>query len=304
MTVIGIPRATLYFKYQVLWEAFFEGIGCQIAVSPPTDRRILARGVELSVDESCLPMKVLLGHVDALAGSCDAVLIPRLERLQPREEACVKFMGAYDIVRNTLPEVELVTYQVAVHNGLHERAEMIALGQRLGATREEATRSYDEAHLKWEESRDERSKEQHQRVSAKRTRPRMLVVAHPYALYDEVIGRRVLDFLKTQEVDVFVSDDVDHERAHECSTAISPGLIWTFSKELLGSVQMYRDEIDGIVFIVTFPCGPDSLMAEMAQRKLEHIPVVTLVLDELSGEAGLKTRLESFVDILAMRTAS
>jgi predicted nucleotide-binding protein (sugar kinase/HSP70/actin superfamily) len=61
--------------------------------------------------------------------------------------------------------------------------------------------------------------------------------------------------------------------------------------------------VDGIVFVVTFPCGPDSLMAELCQRRTLGVPIVTLVLDELQGEAGLRTRLESFVDIIrAKRT--
>jgi predicted nucleotide-binding protein (sugar kinase/HSP70/actin superfamily) len=52
------------------------------------------------------------------------------------------------------------------------------------------------------------------------------------------------------------------------------------------------------VFIVTFPCGPDSLVAELCQRRIEGIPIVTLVIDELDAESGLRTRLESFVDII------
>jgi predicted nucleotide-binding protein (sugar kinase/HSP70/actin superfamily) len=36
-------------------------------------------------------------------------------------------------------------------------------------------------------------------------------------------------------------------------------------------------------------------------RKIKGVPIVTLVIDEHSGETGLRTRLESFVDILRMR---
>lgn len=304
MITVGIPRALLYHKFRVLWEHFFAEVGSRVVISPPTDRRILARGVDLAVDESCLPMKMYLGHVDALAGSCDVVLVPRLECLLKREEACVKLMGAYDIVRNTLPELPLETYQVDVRNGLRERDEMIELGRRLGAKDSTACRAYDSAHAAWTRSRELRAASQRALAESPRTRPRILVVAHPYNLHDEMIGRPILDFLATQDVDVLISDDVDHERAHASCAALSPGLIWTFNKELLGSVEMYRGNVDGVVFVVTFPCGPDSLMAELAQRKLGGVPVISIVLDELSGEAGLRTRLESFVDILAMRAAA
>lgn len=304
MTTLGIPRALLYHKYRDLWEHFFAAIDVPIVVSPPTDRRILSRGIDLAVDESCLPMKVYLGHVAALAGRCDVVLVPRLERLRKREQACVKLMGAYDIVRNTLPEMVLETYQVDVHNGLHERDEMIALGRRLGAGRAAARRAYDGALDAWVRSHELRAVRQRERIASPRDRPRILVVAHPYSLHDDIIGRPIFDFLATQEVEVFISDDVDHSLAHASCAALSPGLTWTFNKELLGSVELYRGVIDGVVYVVTFPCGPDSLMTELAQRRLAEVPAISIVLDELSGEAGLRTRLESFVDILAMRAAA
>jgi predicted nucleotide-binding protein (sugar kinase/HSP70/actin superfamily) len=42
-------------------------------------------------------------------------------------------------------------------------------------------------------------------------------------------------------------------------------------------------------------------VTELCQRKIKDIPIMTLVLDELQGEAGMKTRLESFVDIIKMK---
>ena len=77
---IGLPRSLLYHRYRVLWKAFFDGIGVETVESPPSNRVILDRGIRLAVDETCLPLKLLIGHVDALerqrglrshaAGSC------------------------------------------------------------------------------------------------------------------------------------------------------------------------------------------------------------------------------------------
>jgi len=58
--------------------------------------------------------------------------------------------------------------------------------------------------------------------------------------------------------------------------------------------------VDGIIFLVTFPCGPDALTTNLCQNKLKKLMIV-ITIDELWGEAGLKTRLESFVDILKLR---
>jgi predicted nucleotide-binding protein (sugar kinase/HSP70/actin superfamily) len=301
--VIGIPRALLYHKYHALWSAFFEGIGCKTVLSPPTNRRILSRGVELAVDESCLSMKVFLGHVDSLRGRCDYVLVPRLESVDPREHMCVKFMGAYDIVRNTLPDLRLVMYDVDVANGLTEQDAFVRLGRSLGAGRLRARRAYREASAASRAHELELAREQEAIASAPADRPRILVVGHTYNLADELIGQPLLRYLRSLDVDVLVSDAVDHDHARSLSSRLSPTIRWTYNKELLGAIALYRAQVDGIVFVITFPCGPDSLMSELCCRRIDGIPVATLVIDELSGEAGLRTRLESFCDIIAAKRA-
>ena len=50
-----------------------------------------------------------------------------------------------------------------------------------------------------------------------------------------------------------------------------------------------------------FPCGPDSMTNDMLLRRVKDVPILTIILDNQSGSAGLETRLESFVDILNFR---
>jgi len=61
-----------------------------------------------------------------------------------------------------------------------------------------------------------------------------------------------------------------------------------------------RKEIDGVVFLVSFACGPDSLISELIKRdmKVVGLPFLEIIMDEHSGEAGLLTRVESFVEMV------
>jgi benzoyl-CoA reductase/2-hydroxyglutaryl-CoA dehydratase subunit BcrC/BadD/HgdB len=61
-----------------------------------------------------------------------------------------------------------------------------------------------------------------------------------------------------------------------------------------------RGSVDGLVAVVAFGCAPDSGLApELGQAARQAgLPMLTLTLDEHSGEAGLVTRLEAFVDML------
>jgi len=59
-----------------------------------------------------------------------------------------------------------------------------------------------------------------------------------------------------------------------------------------------------VLAVVCFGCGPDSMMLEVVQRAAKENrckPFSTIVIDEHTGEAGLITRLEAFVDMLERR---
>ena len=60
--------------------------------------------------------------------------------------------------------------------------------------------------------------------------------------------------------------------------------------------------MDGILFLSSFPCGPDSLVNELMTRKITDIPTISILIDELTSNTGLETRLESFVDIVKERS--
>ncbi|NVM19891.1 MAG: hypothetical protein HWN80_19480 [Candidatus Lokiarchaeota archaeon] len=61
-----------------------------------------------------------------------------------------------------------------------------------------------------------------------------------------------------------------------------------------------RGEIDGVIFLISFACGPDSLISELIMRdmKVVGLPFLEITMDEHSGESGLLTRVESFVEVV------
>ena len=81
------------------------------------------------------------------------------------------------------------------------------------------------------------------------------------------------------------------------SAKISKNLYWKFSKEIIGSIELCKEKIDGIIFLSTFPCGIDSLVNELVIRKINK-KCLNLIVDDMDSFAGVETRLESFVDIV------
>ncbi|MBQ3641077.1 hypothetical protein II906_04015, partial [bacterium] len=85
-------------------------------------------------------------------------------------------------------------------------------------------------------------------------------------------------------------------------------LYWANEYELSGAAAHYIQDkkIDGIITINAFGCGPDSLMVEKISRyaRSRKKPILTLSIDEQTGEAGFVTRLEAFVDMLYRKKRS
>jgi predicted nucleotide-binding protein (sugar kinase/HSP70/actin superfamily) len=73
------------------------------------------------------------------------------------------------------------------------------------------------------------------------------------------------------------------------------------ARESIGSAIMFKEEgWDGMIHLYPFTCMPEiisrSILPEISRKY--DLPILSLVLDEHTGEAGLKTRLEAYVDLL------
>ena len=130
---------------------------------------------------------------------------------------------------------------------------------------------------------------------------KILVVSHPYVIYDEYLGKTIIDYFKNNNIDILYADRLNKKESISYAKEFSDTLYFLYSKEIIGSVFYYKSAIDGIVFLSSFPCGPDSLVNELAIRKLDKIPYINITIDESSAISGLITRLESFIDIIKAR---
>ena len=296
---IGIPRGLLYYKYEVMWRSFFEELGCEVIVSPNTNKAIMDMGTNHSIDESCTSAKVYMGHVEWLIGRCDYIFVPRIASYPDGDITCTKFHGIYDIVRATFPSAKLLHVNIDYAQKQTEWMAFKKLGTSLGGNLFEVRRAYKNALSKLEDY--EKSLEKNQEKALNSDKLKVLIVAHPYNIYDKLIGEPIVKGLEDLGVEVIYADIPDGEAMCGYSKRLSKSMYWKYNKELIGSVEYYKDKIDGIVFLTTFPCGPDSLVVELLMRKLKGVPMTNLISDVNSGEAGLQTRIESFIDIIGAR---
>jgi predicted nucleotide-binding protein (sugar kinase/HSP70/actin superfamily) len=134
------------------------------------------------------------------------------------------------------------------------------------------------------------------------------VVGHPYLLGDALVNKRLVHWLDANEARVICSTMLDDEVIENESEQLTP-ISWSYEKELLAAVSHFlkREDIDGVIYLTSFGCGPDSMITEIARRELEPSGgqvLLEMVLDEHSAESGIRTRAEAFVDMLRYRKGS
>ena len=291
---IGIPRSLHFYYYGNLLKNFFENLGCDVIVSPKTNKEIMDRGIKIGYDEMCLSLKNYIGHIDYLKDKCDYIVIPRIDNYGLNDQTCTNFLAIYDIINN-LFNIKIIDYNIDyVHND-DELKGFINLGKQLNISYYNILNAYNKAKIE-----DMNRNERNIRLNTnklKSNKLKVLLVGHPYNLYDEYIGSPIVKMLENYNIEVIYSNSFNPEKASRLSKKLSKNLYFKYNKENIGAIEIVKNKVDGIIFITTFPCGPDSLVNELVTRKLS-IPYLNLIIDDLDSMTGVETRVESFVDII------
>ncbi len=291
----------LYYRCRTLWHTFFQELGMETVVSGPTDREILERGTALAIDEACLSLKIYLGHVAALVGKCDYILVPRVSNFGWHRNMCTRFEALPDLVRNVFRSSGqgFLSYDVDMLLKKDEQSAFREMGIALGCPFKAVKRAYQLA--KKAELAQHKARVQKQEALLKEPGMKILIAAHSYVAEDPYMGKAVTGFLKQAGVIPLRADLADRELAVKRSQELSPTCKWELSREILGGISLYSDHADGIILLSAFPCGPDAMVNELITRRVKGIPMLNLVLDSQSGTAGVETRLESFIDIIRFK---
>ena len=326
MIKVGIPRALLYYQYYPMWKTFFEGLGVEVVVSPPTTQAILSSGSSRVVADTCLPVKVFCGHVLALVEECDYIFIPAIRSVKSKIYNCSKFLGLPDMTKAVIPESPpILDIDIDINQGKRELYQAIyRLGRRFTwnpfKVRQAGIAAW-QAHLKYRQLMSNHGLNPPQAIerisNTTEVEPKTLpgnptpsqatiaLIGHPYLLYDEHINHRLIHRLEQAHYKVLTPEMLTAEGLESATARLVGGAYWTYEEEVVGAGGHYLESgTDGVIGIMAFGCGPDSLMMDIVHRRaarLRTTPFMSLTLEEHTAEAGVATRLEAFLDMIQRR---
>ncbi|MDO8715648.1 MAG: acyl-CoA dehydratase activase-related protein [Dehalococcoidales bacterium] len=298
---VGIPRGLFYYQYYPMLMAFFQQLGAEVVVSPPTTKDTVDAGCRRLVNDICIPVKVFTGHVHFLADKCDYMFLPSIRSVEPRVFNCPKFIGLPDLMKACVPECPpILAPEIDIDKGIPGLFQAV---NRLGY-------SFTQDRLKIKTAA-ERAWKQHQLyqtqlcstkyVPTANTVIHVALIGHPYLLHDEFVNYNLVFRLQGMGVRCSLPESVDDGNLCSSLSDLVGSPYWTCEKEILGAGSYFlKNGIDAIILVSAFGCGPDSLMMELLQRaaRQHDRPFLNLVLDEHTAGTGLVTRLEAFIDMI------
>lgn len=314
---VGIPRSLFYYTYFPMVKSFFSELGVEVVTSNKTSRDVLDAGVREALADACVPIKVFFGHVQTLKDKVDFLFIPRVVCLNGKTIYCPKFLGLPDMVKHALDDLPIIIdTRIDTRNSYIELWKSFCIiGSHFTNSKIAITKAYLKAlniHNRYKKLLlDGISPSQALLLLDNYNIPkkdsdyslRFAVLGYPYAVHDDYISVNVLNKLNGLGVQTITMEQIQKKFMDKYNNKVPKNMFWTFSDMALKSSYYFFENggVDGIIHITAFGCGPDSMVdkyMELESKKHTDLPFMSITIDEHSGEAGMYTRLEAFVDMV------
>lgn len=328
---LGIPRSLFFFSYNPFWTTFWQELGVDCLVSPPTTPVILRRGLELALDEFCLPVKVHYGHLAYLENHVDLIFSPAFGRWGKRGHFCPKLKAIHDLVKQSFPRAVEFWHDLDENEMLQSGPWWKAVANIIPGIKRKKFR------VAWQEACRQQAAFQQLWAAGydpltaaarlggeRRAEPaapagpgeqpdeypaglKIAVLGHPYLVYDEALNQQVLSLLRTKNARIYTKETIPPSSRRKFWPGQGKEVFWPLGQEILSAALHYStaNRVDGIIFLTACLCGPDAITGELLEKYMARMgrgpALLKLTLDEHTGRAGLETRVEAFIDLLHWR---
>lgn len=306
---IGIPRALYYHELYPFWNAFLSELGFRVVLSPRTNKKIIHKGVEGTVAESCFPIKIAHGQVISLLerDDIDHIFLPSILGMEEDDsdfsnQHLCPYVQTIPYLVNAALDIEKEKFLRPIVNFSKGRKpllnSLVEFGKQFEKTSEEVDKALEIAERTQKAFRSTLLKRGQEILESLGDQQRALAIVSrvyngcdpginlglPQILQDLGVLAIPMDFLPIQDVNI--TDDWTN-------------MYWKYGQRILKVGKFIRNHPKlHALYITNFSCGPDSFLTVYFKKMMGEKPSLIIEIDEHSAPAGAITRCEAFLDSL------
>jgi predicted CoA-substrate-specific enzyme activase len=306
--VIGIPRVLMFFEQFPLWAAFFAKLGVKVVLSDKTNRKLIHKGLQEVLAEACYPVKIAYGHVaNLIEKGVDCIFLPSIIDLEKdsddvaRSYNCPLIQGIPFMLRPAFKDkAKIVSPSIFMAKEKENlNAEMKKIGREFGTDAKEIASAITAA-LKAQDEFESVRRQRGQEIlkTLAKDNEALVIIGKPYNVHDLALNLNIAKKLRHLGVlaipfDLLPLDTVELPPHYS-------NLVWKNEQNLLRAATLAKNNRSlNPIMITNYGCGPDAFFWKYLEETMEEDPYLLLEVDEHSGDAGMITRIEAFLDTLS-----
>ncbi len=305
--VIGIPRTLMFYDYFPFWSAFFRTLGHPVVLSDRTTKALVEEGLSYVPSETCHPVKTVYGHIcNLISKGAERVLLAcEVDHSRTNDPGARNFNCPYiqsmpymmqaamgSKVKLIAPILERGRSRETIDNTLTE------LGRSLGHAPKrigEAVAASHDGQYRFDRWR--RMRGQEVLASLGSDERALVLLGKCHNIFDEGLNLHLVTKLRrtghlTIPYDMLPLDGVALQSHYD-------NVVWDNTRNLMKALVLLRgDKCLFPVLLTNFGCGPDSFFIKYMESEIGDKPNLIIEVDDHTGDAGMVTRIEAFLDTL------
>jgi len=309
---VGINRSFLVHTYYPLYAAFFSSIGFEpvLPESPANE------GIDQRNAAFCHPAELAHGFFLSLLNMEPApeyLFLPHVPGIPvangyPVSQVCPFVQGEPFYLQTTFKQhldrlkkkgTTVLNPLIDMTGGLeYARAALVETATQMGVARAEAERAFEYALDRQNRCQAEMKEIGSQAVAAIEADPEkmgVVIFSRPYNGMVEEAHMGIPHKLASRGVQVIPMDFLPTD-----DEPVKDHMYWGMGQLILKAAHFVKkhEQLFG-TYITNFSCGPDSFVIGYFRNIMGRKPSLTLELDSHTADAGIETRIEAFLDIVA-----
>jgi predicted CoA-substrate-specific enzyme activase len=293
---IGIPKALLTHSLHPLFSTFFAGLGIQTVLSG-----VDPQGELKSNAGFCFPVQIAHGAVlDLARKGVNRIFLPQVMHM-PEASACRDCylcpitQASPSFMAKAFPDLHFLAPLLDFSKGYSGTSAMVEMAVRdLGISPEFAASAWTAAVRAQEEAeralRDLGRKTLDQALSEGKMA--ILLAGRSYSAFAPEASQSVAKKLSSMGITVIPGD---------CLAPVEAGpTAWHFANQILNAAAIVKAHPHLFLLCVSnFSCTIDAFTQSLLASEMGSKPHLILEIDAHTADAGIQTRLEAFLDIVA-----